>query len=116
MLWRVYADTPPGFSSLTYVVAVGVATRATGDQLKVNDMCHDKGICYISCDARGVFAYAFCDFGESFVVSDVDGNQVMSERLRFVSRGLLHEAMPSCGAVAPCAQVAKLPVVEKCHY
>lgn len=47
-------------------------------QLKVNDICHDKGVCYVSCDARGVFGYAFCDFGESFVVSDVDGNQAAS--------------------------------------
>lgn len=47
-------------------------------QLKVNDMCHKMGVCYISCDARGVFAYAFCDFGDAFVVSDVDGNPAAS--------------------------------------
>lgn len=48
------------------------------EQLRVNDLCHKKGVCYISCDARGVFAYAFCDFGDAFVVSDVDGNQAAS--------------------------------------
>ena len=48
------------------------------EQLRVNDICHSKGVCYISCDARGVFAYAFCDFGDAFVVSDVDGNQAAS--------------------------------------
>lgn len=48
------------------------------EQLRVNDLCHSKGVCYISCDARGVFAYAFCDFGDAFVVSDVDGNQAAS--------------------------------------
>lgn len=50
------------------------------EQMKVNDMCHKAGVCYISCDARGVFAYAFCDFGDAFVVSDTDGNQVLTLR------------------------------------
>jgi len=58
---------------------VVVMINATLDeQLRVNDLCHKKGVCYISCDARGVFAYAFCDFGDAFVVSDVDGNQAAS--------------------------------------
>lgn len=48
------------------------------EQLRVNDLCRKKGVCYISSDARGVFAYAFCDFGDAFVVSDVDGNQAAS--------------------------------------
>ncbi|CAM9515783.1 unnamed protein product [Ascophyllum nodosum] len=47
-------------------------------QMKVNDFCRAKGACFISCDARGVFAYAFCDFGEAFTVTDVDGNQAAS--------------------------------------
>lgn len=46
--------------------------------MTINEICHNAGICFISCDARGVFGYAFCDFGDSFVVSDVDGNQVCS--------------------------------------
>ena len=46
--------------------------------MKVNDFCRAKGACFISCDARGVFAYAFCDFGEAFTVTDVDGNQAAS--------------------------------------
>lgn len=56
-----------------------VCVRVSNDeQTKVNDMCHKAGVCYISCDARGVFAYAFCDFGDAFVVSDTDGNQVLT--------------------------------------
>lgn len=47
-------------------------------QLRVNDLCHKNGVCFVSTDARGVFAYAFCDFGDAFVVSDVDGNQAAS--------------------------------------
>lgn len=62
--------------ALCCVMTGGYFSTTERQQLKVNDICHDKGICYVSCDARGVFAYAFCDFGESFVVSDVDGNQV----------------------------------------
>lgn len=58
--------------------AVVMIDAPLDEQLRVNDLCHAKGVCFISCDARGVFAYAFCDFGEAFVVSDTDGNQAAS--------------------------------------
>lgn len=62
-------------SSFQVVVMIDATLE---EQLRVNDLCHSKGVCFISCDARGVFAYAFCDFGDAFVVSDVDGNQAAS--------------------------------------
>ncbi len=62
-------------SSFQVVVMIDAALD---EQLRVNDLCRKKGVCYISCDVRGVFASAFCDFGDAFVVSDVDGNQAAS--------------------------------------
>ncbi|CAM9314362.1 unnamed protein product, partial [Hapterophycus canaliculatus] len=62
-------------SSFQVVVMVDAPLE---EQLRVNDLCHKSNVCFVSCDARGVFAYAFCDFGEAFVVSDVDGNQAAS--------------------------------------
>ena len=63
---------------LTSFQVVVMIDASLDEQLRVNDICHSAGVCYISCDARGVFAYAFCDFGDAFVVSDVDGNQASS--------------------------------------
>mmetsp|Transcript_19411 Transcript_19411/g.28753 ORF Transcript_19411/g.28753 Transcript_19411/m.28753 type:complete len:1029 (+) Transcript_19411:1-3087(+) len=42
------------------------------NQIEIDDYCHEKGICFISADVRGVFASVFCDFGLSFYVSDKD--------------------------------------------
>lgn len=61
----------------SFQVVVMVDARLE-DQLRVNHLCHKNDVCFVSCDARGVFAYAFCDFGNAFVVSDVDGNQAAS--------------------------------------
>ncbi|CAM9877805.1 unnamed protein product [Pylaiella littoralis] len=65
-------------SMLSSFQVVVMIDAPLSEQLRVNGMCHKKGVCYIACDARGVFAYAFCDFGDAFVVSDVDGNQAAS--------------------------------------
>uniref|UniRef100_A0A8B9TW21 Ubiquitin-activating enzyme E1 C-terminal domain-containing protein n=1 Tax=Anas platyrhynchos TaxID=8839 RepID=A0A8B9TW21_ANAPL len=40
------------------------------EQLRVGDICHAKGICFIVADAKGLAGQLFCDFGERFVVDD----------------------------------------------
>ena len=40
---------------------------------EINDKCRDVGACFINTLVTGVFGSVFCDFGESFVVSDKDG-------------------------------------------
>ncbi|PRP83916.1 ubiquitin-like modifier activating enzyme 6 [Planoprotostelium fungivorum] len=44
-------------------------------QAKVNDYCHSKNICFISAESRGVFTWAFCDFGSHFEVFDKNGEE-----------------------------------------
>jgi len=44
-------------------------------QLRINDYCHSKSIYFISGDVRGVFSWAFCDFGEHFEVFDRNGEE-----------------------------------------
>jgi len=44
-------------------------------QLRINDYCHSKSIYFISGDVRGVFSWAFCDFGEHFEVFDKNGEE-----------------------------------------
>ena len=53
--------------------AVVLCDAPLDTQLLVNDFCRSKGIKFISADVRGVFAWAFTDFGDSFFTSDKDG-------------------------------------------
>jgi len=55
---------------------------ATADAVRLDDACRSRKvgenpspIAFIRADARGVFASVFTDFGDSFVVDDVDGEE-----------------------------------------
>ncbi|KAK2076935.1 hypothetical protein QBZ16_005163 [Prototheca wickerhamii] len=54
------------------VVAVDVPRRVA---LEVDAHCHAAGVAFIRADVRGLFASVFCDFGASFSVYDVDGEE-----------------------------------------
>jgi ubiquitin-activating enzyme E1 len=41
----------------------------------MNKHCRENGIRFIAADVRGVFAYMFNDFGDSFTVYDKDGQE-----------------------------------------
>jgi len=43
--------------------------------VRIDEFCHRSGIAFIKADIRGVFACVFCDFGPSFEVLDVDGEE-----------------------------------------
>eukprot|EP00890_Picochlorum_soloecismus_P002580 jgi/Picsp_1/3322/NSC_06161-R1_ubiquitin-activating enzyme e1 len=45
------------------------------EAVRMGDVCHKLGIPFIKSDIRGLFASVFCDFGSSFEVSDVDGEE-----------------------------------------
>lgn len=47
-------------------------------QLSINDYCHTHGLQFITAEAAGVFGNLFCDFGNSFVVSDTNGENPSS--------------------------------------
>lgn len=55
---------------------VVVATQISlADAHRIDSICHAAGIPFIMASIRGVFGSVFCDFGPSFQVSDVDGEQ-----------------------------------------
>lgn len=56
------------------------------DQLVISEYCHERNIAIIIGDARGVFGQLFCDFGETFVVSDVNGEPNASSMVASVTR------------------------------
>lgn len=57
---------------------VVVFTDITLDKaVEIDDFCHkhEPAIAFIKADIRGVFGSVFCDFGPSFTVVDVDGEE-----------------------------------------
>lgn len=55
--------------------AVLLVDESMGQQLRINEACRQVGTAFVSASSRGVFASLFCDFGEEFVVDDVDGEE-----------------------------------------
>ena len=47
-------------------------------ELKLNSICHSNGIAFISASTRGLTGKVFCDFGESFVVIDDNGEPAIT--------------------------------------
>jgi hypothetical protein len=59
-------------------------------QLRINDYCHSKGIAFIAADVRGVFTWAFCDFGTGFEVHDKNGEECKEVLIGGVSKVCTH--------------------------
>lgn len=57
---------------------VVLANSSLDDQLRLGEFCHANNIKFITASTFGLFGQIFCDFGEDFVVSDLDGEQVLS--------------------------------------
>ncbi|XP_060606462.1 ubiquitin-like modifier-activating enzyme 1 isoform X1 [Ruditapes philippinarum] len=51
------------------------------EQVRVGEFCHANDIKFIVAETRGLFGMIFCDFGEEFVVSDMDGEQPISNMI-----------------------------------
>lgn len=51
--------------------------ESVGFQLQANEACRKVGTAFVSASSRGPFASLFCDFGESFVVEDQDGEEAL---------------------------------------
>ncbi|NXI69624.1 UBA7 enzyme, partial [Anseranas semipalmata] len=57
------------------------------EQLRVGDICHAKGICFIVADAKGLAGQLFCDFGEHFVVHDPAEGDPPCATVQHISQG-----------------------------
>ncbi|NXX81194.1 UBA1 enzyme, partial [Urocolius indicus] len=57
------------------------------EQLRVGDFCHDRGICFIVADAKGLAGQLFCDFGEHFVVEDPAEGDPVCAVVQDISQG-----------------------------
>lgn len=57
---------------------VVLTASSLSEQLRISEITHRNDIALIIADTRGVFAQVFCDFGESFTVLDVNGENTVS--------------------------------------
>lgn len=53
--------------------------------MAINDACRSSGTRFIMTDTFGLFGSIFCDFGDEFEVSDVNGEDPMTSLLSSVS-------------------------------
>lgn len=51
------------------------------EQIHLGELCHKRGIKFIVAETRGLFGMIFCDFGDEFVVHDMDGEQPISNMI-----------------------------------
>ncbi|KAL4226227.1 E1 ubiquitin-activating protein [Mactra antiquata] len=51
------------------------------EQIQLGEVCHANDIKFIVAETRGLAGMIFCDFGEEFVVTDVDGEQPISNMI-----------------------------------
>eukprot|EP00051_Salpingoeca_urceolata_P001118 m.38770 g.38770 ORF g.38770 m.38770 type:complete len:1019 (+) comp11205_c0_seq3:99-3155(+) len=66
---------------------VVVMTDAPAEQeLAISDEAHAKGIAFISARTHGLFGHVFCDFGESFVVTDTNGENALSVMVASITK------------------------------
>jgi ubiquitin-activating enzyme E1 len=63
------------------------------DQIKINNLCREKNIKFISCGTYGGFGNIFCDFGNNFKINDIDGEQAKSDiitEINYFNNNLVH--------------------------
>lgn len=83
----VTANTEPLTETFIKKFQVVVLTNSPLDeQIKLGEFCHGNGIKLIVADTKGLFGEVFCDFGESFMVADTDGEQPISNMIASVTK------------------------------
>jgi len=73
------------------VLLVGVGWT---ERLNISRFCHAQGIAVVIADSAGVFGSIFCDFGESFVVHDTDGETTPGSIVSSITRA--PQALVTC--------------------
>mmetsp|Transcript_167 Transcript_167/g.526 ORF Transcript_167/g.526 Transcript_167/m.526 type:complete len:1046 (+) Transcript_167:185-3322(+) len=85
---QVSASSEPLSESFLKNFSVVVFTDlAMDDAVSYCDFCHKNGIKFIKAEIRGVFSSVFCDFGDEFVVHDVDGEEPFTAIVAAITPG-----------------------------
>ena len=76
----------PISESLLRQFSVVVLVESPLDQiLSISPICHTNKVALIVSDVYGVFGSVFCDFGDEFVVSDIDGENAATSMVAHIS-------------------------------
>lgn len=65
---------------------VVLSNSSLDEQLRINDFCRKYGMKFIVASTKGLFGQIFCDFGENFVVTDVDGEQPVTNMVASITK------------------------------
>lgn len=76
----------PDRSILSSFAVVVMVNQSYAAQRAVDEVCHKQGIKFLSTSSRGVFGSIFCDFGPSFRVYDVTGEQPRSVMISAITK------------------------------
>jgi len=88
------ALTPEFVSSFGIVVIAGGVPMT--DAIKINDACRAAGSRFIMAETFGVFGYAFCDFGDAFVVYDTNGEEPSSAMVASIDNASGVDTLVTC--------------------
>lgn len=66
--------------------AVVLIDQSFDTQVTLSQFCHTNNIAFLIGDVRGVFGQIFCDFGDSFVVTDTNGEPNASSMVAGITR------------------------------
>ena len=70
-----------------YNVVIVIDNDDEEEILRISDICHSNKIYFIKGESKGVFGSVFVDFGEKFVVADVDGEEAESYVISHIANG-----------------------------
>lgn len=56
------------------------------EQEIINSICHKNNICFIGANVYGLAVRVFCDFGDSFTVTDYDDSEPVSTLVGDISK------------------------------
>ena len=60
------------------------------EELEILDsICHKNNVCFISANTYGLAVRVFCDFGDSFYISDYDDGEPVSCLVGDISKVLI---------------------------
>ncbi|XP_065939380.1 ubiquitin-like modifier-activating enzyme 1 [Magallana gigas] len=76
-------DNPPPRKIFMVVV---LTNSNLEEKIRIGEICHKNNIKFISVDSRGLFVELFCDFGDNFVMNDVDGEEPISNMVASITK------------------------------
>lgn len=66
-----------------------IMTEPLMDKVHLNELCRKNNVCFLMAQTNGLFGMAFCDFGDEFIVTDVNGEAPQTGMISSISEGVV---------------------------